>query len=268
MRSPPRRSRNGPAWLLALTVSGALVAQQPAARQPAPAAPAPAPTSPSEQKRGAAAPPTHVPALELPPLAALQHVRAAHATARATAAAAAARRAGESDHSPTPALLTRPAGAGRYVCAVLVCPGADLDVPAVLGIHRRDVLVVNTPGLVVTPEAIAALEQQVFEQQLSLVLVLGHERCAAAAARPGLSPQLDATAARVGALRDEAKRRGVPWPRLVAQRQREQVLAASDELQRRRTEDRLRILPAEVTAAGDLVWHTTTADEMPLAPVK
>ncbi|MBM3962061.1 MAG: hypothetical protein FJ306_09215, partial [Planctomycetes bacterium] len=88
------------------------------------------------------APPTHAPLPELPPLAALAHCQtgnAAHVRARASG-------------KPVPTAADRPAGAGKYVCAVLVCADAGVDVPALMGLAPADVLLLAAPGPFASPE--------------------------------------------------------------------------------------------------------------------
>jgi hypothetical protein len=137
-------------------------------------------------------PPTHAPLPVLRPLDAWLHIRAGNA------AWLSARDAG----LPAPA-PERPGGAGRYVCAVFICADADLDVPAVLGLQRRDVLLISTPGPFVSPESIGLLERLVREERLSLVLILTHTSCRTLTAppradtRPGVEPRQDALAQRL-----------------------------------------------------------------------
>jgi hypothetical protein len=51
--------------------------------------------------------------------------------------------------------------------------------------------------------------------------------------------------------------------------QREALFAASASLRALAAEDRFRVVPASVDPrTGAVVWHTTRAEELPLAPVK
>jgi hypothetical protein len=212
------------------------------------------PTSPPPAKSPPAT--THAPKPELHPLRAWQHVQAGNAAA---AAAIAARR-------PVPAPPPRPAGAGRYVCAVLVCADTDADVPALLGLARRDVLLLSVPGPFASPDVAAALERAVAAERLSLVVVLGHPACPLVANPPASA---DALTRRLDAMRAEAQRRGEPLPRTQAVLQTEQLLAASERLRGGHDAGTLRILPAELDGkSGQLTWHHQRADAMPLAPVK
>jgi carbonic anhydrase len=238
------------AWLVGL--AAATPAQAPAGHQP-PAAPA------GETHRGAAGSPTHASQLTLPPWAAYQHVRAgnqAYASARAAQAA-------------PPAPAARPTGAGRYVCAAVVCADADLDVAALLGLRRQDVLVLAAPGPLVAPETAALLEQAVAEERLPLIVVIGHADCRTLATRPGVTPGQDALARRIAAIRHEAERTATPLPRSLVQAQCQRLLAASDVLRAHHARDALRLLPAVVDdRTGALTWHHPRSEEFALRPVR
>jgi hypothetical protein len=87
-------------------LAGIVLAAGGAAQQHGNGKPVAAPAPPQQPP----APATHAPLPELPPLAALAHCQtgnAAHVRARASG-------------KPVPAPADRPAGAGKYVCAVLV----------------------------------------------------------------------------------------------------------------------------------------------------
>lgn len=221
-----------------------------------PSTPPPHPTS-AEQKRGAPAPPTHDPQPELPPLAAFAHVHSGHD----------AWLAARSRKQPAPAPGPRPAGAGRYVAAVLVCADCDLDVPAMLGLARADVLLLSVPGPFLSAETTAAIERQVLAERLSLVLVLTHARCTTL--EPPAPAPKDPIAARVRFARAEAERRRLPLGRCVGAMQRELLLAASDTLAVRAAEDKLRVVPGEIDdRSGAITWLQKPIDELPMPPVK
>lgn len=216
---------------------------------------APADKAPTTGAAPAAGPATHAPQPELPPLAALAHCQAgnvAHVRARTGGKA-----------GPAPA--DRPAGAGKYVCAVLVCADAGLDVPALLGLAPADVLLLAVPGPFASPEAVALLERTVADHRLSLVLVLGHADCASLARRPGG----DALQRRRDAAHAEAQRRGEALAPTVARMQRDLLLAGSDVLLAKSAAGALRVLPATVDAAtGAIAWLHARVETMPIAPVK
>lgn len=208
--------------------------------------------------RHSPAPATHAAPAILTPLLAWQHVKDANA------AIAKARTAG----TPPPPLPPRPAGAGRYVCAVLLCADADVDAAALLGLRRADVLLVSSPGPFASPEAIALLERTAAAEHLPLVLVLGHSDCRTLAPRDAKAPP-DALSRRTDALRAEAERRGQPLDRALVQVQREHLLAASEPLRERVARDGMRILPGTLDARSHAItWHHQRVDAMPLAPVK
>jgi carbonic anhydrase len=216
---------------------------------------APADKAPTAGAASVAGPATHAPQPELPPLAALAHCQAGNvAYVRARTGGRAA-----------PAPADRPAGAGRYVCAVLACADAGLDVPALLGLAPADVLLLAVPGPFASPEAVALLERTVADHRLSLVLVLGHADCASLARRPGG----DALQRRRDAAHAEAQRRGEALAPTVARMQRDLLLAGSDVLLAKSAAGALRVLPATVDAAtGAIAWLHARVETMPIEPVK
>ncbi|MDO8348624.1 MAG: hypothetical protein Q7T30_00190, partial [Planctomycetota bacterium] len=224
--------------LLLLTVAA------PSQHDPAPAPHKPA--SPAEQKRGSAEAPTHAPQPELPPAVAFDHVRAGNT------ACAAARKAGD----PPPVVKPRPAGAGRYVCAVIVCADADLDLPTLLGLRRSDVLLISTPGPFVQQETVALLERCVAEERLSLVLVLSHTHCATLQARPGITPRQDALTQRLVAVQKSPYAANLPLGKAMVLAQRQMLLLSSDLLEQRAGKDQLRVVPGEIdTGSHTITWH-------------
>jgi carbonic anhydrase len=219
----------------------------------------PAAKAAAEVKNGAPVRPTHAPQPELPPLVAWQHVLAGNEDAVASRAA----------REPAPALRDRPAGAGRYVCAAIVCADADVDVPALLGLARRDVLLLSAPGPFVQPEAIALLEQAVVEERLSLVLVIGHAECRALATRAGVSAGQDALAERIEVVRQQAARTQTTLAQCLVRMQSQQLLAASDLLRERATAGSLRVLPAGLDVkTRALSWLQPRSDEYTLPPIR
>ena len=163
--------------------------------------------------------------------------------------------------------MTRPPGAGRYVCAVVTCADVDVDFAALFGLQRRDVLVLRLPGAYVTAEATALLERTIAQHRLSLVLVLGHTGCDAL--RPSGAERPDALDRRLTTLRHHAGATRLSLPEALVHRQRELLLAASEPLQRRLAEDDLRIVPGLVDEAASRVrWCHRRAHALPLAPVK
>lgn len=243
-----RRAVGNVAWV---TLQATLMAQHEPHATP-PHSPSP---SAAEQKRGSPTPATHAPLPTLHPLLAWEHVK------RGNAAAVQARAA----QQPLPAPAERPAGAGRYLCAVLLCADADVDIASLLGLPRQDVLLLSVPGPFATPETTDLLERTVADERLSLVLVVTHADCRSLAERA----KPDALSRRLAALRAEAARRQQPLPKTLAQLQRDQLLAASTFLRERSERVELRILPATLDGkTGALAWHHTQAEVMPLAPVK
>lgn len=243
------------AMLLALA-TGALSAQQP---EPVPV-PSPRPhlATDAEQKRGARTPPTHAPQPVLPPLVAWLHVKQGNQTAQQAIGKG----------RPLPAPAERPAGGGRYVCAVLICADADVDIAPLLGLRRSDVLVIAVPGPFTDPVVQALLERTFAAERFPLLLVLGHDRCRTLAPRQGAAPR-DAIDRRVEHAAAEAQRRQLSLAKALLLQQREQLLAASDRLRAAVAKDDLRVLPAELDSkSGALRWHHQPIDVLPFALVK
>lgn len=216
------------------------------------------PPTAADHKRGAPPPPTHAPQPEVSPLTLFAHVRAGHDRWLA------ARR----DGKPVPAPAERPAGAGRHVCAVVVCSDCDLDVPGLLGLHRADVLLFSVPGPFVGPEVTAAIEREAVQQRLGLVLVFSHTRCTTLEPPPGATPR-DVLTTRAEAAAQDSLRRRQPLRRTLAQAQRQLLLASSEELSRRAAGDRLRVVPAELDSdTGAITWHLRPIEAMPMPPVR
>ena len=55
----------------------------------------------------------------------------------------------------------RPAGAKRYVCAVITCADVDCDIPALLGLAQKDVLELRLAGPFVNVAAVALLDRTI-----------------------------------------------------------------------------------------------------------
>jgi hypothetical protein len=255
MAMPERPAARITAMLLAMATAGVAAQQH---------APAPGPgtrphlTTTAEQKRGARTAPTHAPQPELPPLVAWLHVKQGNQAAQQELAKG----------RPLPAPAERPAGAGRYVCAVVTCADADLDIAPLLGLRRSDVLVIAVPGPFTDPLVQALLERTFAAERFPLLLLLGHDRCRTLAPRPTGTPS-DAIDRRLEHAGAEARRRALPLCKALLLLQREQLLGASDQLRAAVAKDDLRVLPAELDAkTGALSWHHQQIDVLPLAPVK
>ena len=208
---------------------------------------------------GAAQRATHAPLPHLHPLDALRHLQ------RGNAALLAARRAREAAPEPAP----RPSGAGRYVCAVLVCADADADVPALLGLRRQDVLVLAAPGPFVSPETAALLDRVVAEERLSLIVVLGHEPCRSLAPTVRAGEPPDALQRRAALVHAAALRSGRSPATALVRAQCEQLRLALDRSRAALARDRLRIVPAVLDVREQAVQFVhRPADELPIAPVR
>jgi carbonic anhydrase len=221
------------------------------------AAPAPTPEAPSTKQPP---PPVHAPQPALPPAVALQHLRAGNSRFRLAAA----------QQLPVPEPTERPAGAGRYVAAVVVCADAGVDPASLFGVWPKDLLVLSTPAARLSAEDVAVLEQAVAAERLSLCIVLTHADCTAL--RPAAneaSPAAQQLSRRGDAARDLANRRHFALEKAQALLQVEAALAGSDALKKAAAADTFRLVPGSVTArTGEIVWHSSRADEMRPAPIK
>ncbi len=245
--------------LLASVIAANAVAQEPAHDKPAPPVRTKEGSSVTGHSAKGSLQPTHAPQPSFSPVDAWNHVK------KGNEAAAAARARREALPPPQ----SRPAGAGRHLCAVVVCADCNLDVPALLGLPRQDVLLISTPGPFVTPEITAMLEQAVAQERLSLVLMLTHTNCTTLDTTRGVSPQQDALAQRLAAARAEAERLRTSLGRALLLGQRERLFAASDELQKRAAADSLRVIPGELnTRTGAITWLHRAVDAMPMPPVR
>lgn len=241
-------SRRAVGLLAAAALAAGLLGQEPRG-QGHHATPTPAPA------KAPAAPATHAPLPQLPPLAAWRHLQ------QGNAAYAQALAAGK----PVPTPADRPAGAGKYVCAVIVCADAAIDAAALLGLARADALVVAVPGPFVAAETVALLERAVVDHRLSLVVVLGHDDCEALAERR----EPDALRRRRDVVHAEAQRRGEALAPTAVRLQRDLLVASSELLRARCDADQLRVLPATVDArTGAVQFRQRAADALPVTPVK
>jgi len=205
--------------------------------------------------------PTHAPHPALPPLFAWKYVRMGND-------AFVAAKQQDPEH-PAPKLLPRPAGAGRYVCAVVVCDDLDVEVAPLLGLRRQDVRVVRVPGPFVNQEIAAMLERVAVQHDLSLILLLSHQHCEALAPPADGAPRHDAIDERRALVQRLAERHRQDLHDAMLRRQRELLLAASKELSERRRKDDLRIVPGVVDArSGRIDWRQRRAQELPISPVK
>ncbi|HLQ36181.1 MAG TPA: hypothetical protein VK348_00165 [Planctomycetota bacterium] len=201
----------------------------------------------------------HRPRPELPPELALEHLR------QGNVAFTASRKAG--GRLPTPG--ERPAGAGRYLAAVVVCADAGIDVPALLSQWPEDLLLLSLPSTQVSAEAIAVLERAVTAERLSLCLVLTHAACPGLQAGKATTPAQELLERRTQPARALAQRRNLAVDKAQALLQRECLLAGSELLRQRSDDGKFRVVPASVDGkAGTITWHTTHAEELEVAPVK
>lgn len=227
------------------------------------------PALPTADQNGTAARPTHDPQPTLPPLMAWQHVRTGNETFCRHLR----------DDLPPPRPEPRPAGAGRYVCAVVVCADYAGVIAPRLGLREADVLVLRIPGPFVTAEAAALIERMVQTERVSLVLLLSHPQCESLADRRaanGQAPTEDHVAdqpdvldrRRIHAERDAA-RLGLSLHDALLRGQRELLLASSTPLRDAVEHDRLRVVPGVIDdRSSEIQWRHRSRDELPLAPVK
>lgn len=180
----------------------------------------------------------------------------------------------------------RPAGAGRYVCAVVACADAGIDVRTALGLDAADVLLIQNAGANAdsdTAELVARAREQ---HGLSLVLVLSHDACESlgeGATKPRRSdadadPQTARVEQRAASARALAARLRVSLAHAHALRQRERLEAAlldqptahaNCEAAGEPPMAPLRVVAATVdTATQRVTWRTQRQDSLPIAPVR
>jgi carbonic anhydrase len=167
--------------------------------------------------------------------------------------------------APAP-LPPRPAGAGRYVVAVVTCADAAIDVPALLGLRSEDVLLISNAGATADGDAIELLERAVARERLSLCIVLTHADCASLSRAPAGDER---GSARGAAAREFAARRRLPLDKAQALLQRELLLGASTLLADATRSGNLNVVAASADAAtGALAWHLGRSESLPMAPVR
>ena len=219
-------------------------------------------------RNGAANAATHKSTVRLKPLEAwafVQRNNAAYVAAREAESKPGRREQTAGDPATKKRSAERPAGAGRYVCAVLACADLDASLPEALGLKRKDVLVLRAPGPFVSPEDVAMLERTVRAHRIPLILMVGHRQCDTIRAT---APRPDALTRRVMALRQRS-RRGQHLHLALLEQQRALLLASSELLQKAQELDEVRVLPALFDPRrGALTSTAPRALTMPIRPVK
>tara|TARA_R110002073_G_scaffold125292_2_gene269844 strand:- start:746 stop:1666 length:921 start_codon:yes stop_codon:yes gene_type:complete len=260
--------------------------QQPGSQQPGTQPSESPPQNPTKPPRSdqntAATAPTHAPKTELPPLAAWQFVKignaafvrshrhdADHGTKIPGSGHVTKKHhdnsSGGKQHE-TP-LAKRPAGAGKYVCAVITCADAPYDIPPMLGLARRDVLVLRMAGPFVNAEAVALLDRALLNYNTSLILVLSHDQCESLQMR--IKGADDALDRRLTPIRAAARKRQRTLAETIGPNQRDLLLASSNTMRDLVKRDRLRIMPGVIhSKTGAVKWLQRRAQELPLSPVK
>jgi carbonic anhydrase len=233
-------------------------------------------------KNGGAKAPTHASKTRLPPLVAWQFVKlgnAAYARSQRQQAGHGPKKAGgrnvtKTHHGTTAGtakhaapLPPRPAGANKYVCAVITCADVDCDIPALLGLARTDILELRLAGPFVNAEAVALLDRTITKYSTSLVLVLSHHKCESLRTRTkGADDALDR---RLVAVRNLARGQRRTAHEAIGPQQRELLLASSRMMRNLVKRDRLRVIPGVIdTTTGTVRWLQRRAQELPLSPVK
>ncbi|MGK0264198.1 MAG: carbonic anhydrase [Planctomycetota bacterium] len=280
-------------WPLACMVmlTSALVSQhapttQPPRSQAASGAPHQQPRTPQSpakpHKNSGATAPTHASKTHLPPLAAWQFVKNGNAafvrshrrTADHTRKNAGATNVTKTHHGASSAAgkhvvseAIRPAGANKYVCAVIACADANCDIPALLGLARKDVLVLRLAGPFINAEAVALLDRTIKKHSTSLILVLSHHKCESLRIRTKGGD--DALDRRLAAVRNAARSQRRTLYQAIGPQQRELLLASSSTMYDLVKRDRLRVIPGVInTATGAIEWLNRRAQALPLSPVK
>jgi carbonic anhydrase len=202
----------------------------------------------------------------LPPEAALEHVREGNQRY------VEARKRGASPAEP----MARPAGAGRFVVAVIGCADAAVDVPALLGLRPQDLLWISNAGACADAEAADLALYAAQEHRVSLCIVLTHTGCPSLGENSSQKPDT-ATVPRAehrsAKARELARRRDLRLAHAQALLQCEQLDAAIRgpvaTTGQQATRAPLRTVPATVDVrTGAIEWHVSRAEQMPIAPVR
>ena len=202
-------------------------------------------------------PPVHQPLPELPPRAALSHLRAGNLLFRQALAR----------HEGPQRPPARPAGAGRFVAAVVVCADAGVDAPYLFSLEPRDTLLLSTAAAQLGVGEVAQLERAVQQERLSLVVVLAHTDCDSLQPGPATTPAQRAAAQATAAARALAEQRQLPLAHAAALQSVETLLGSSELLTAQVEAGKLLVAPAAVDPkSGAITWLLTRAQEMPLPP--
>lgn len=190
---------------------------------------------------------------------------------------------GEKSGHETP---TRPAGSGRYVCAVVACADAGIDACALLGLDAKDVLLIQNAGANADADVAELVARAQQDHGLSLVVVLAHDACGSlgegARARRGAgasaSPESTRIEQRASAARALADRLRISIAHAHALRQRERLEAALRDRPAAHASceggDETPMAPVRVVAATvdaaerRVTWRTQRQDSLPIAPVR
>lgn len=219
--------------------------------------------------------PVHHAQPDLPAEAALQFLR--EANARVAAARAHGERAADEP---------RPAGAGRYVVAVIGCADAGVDAAALFGLRPEDVLWIANAGAVASSDAADLVAWAAREHRVRLCVVLGHTQCASLApnAEGNSASRVPGADRRAAAARALAARRRLSLAEAQALVQAEQLRAALRSATATESEPakgtattaepaarqpEVRVVAASLDATTRAVtFLVPRADELPIAPVR
>ncbi|MEQ1631656.1 MAG: carbonic anhydrase [Planctomycetota bacterium] len=203
---------------------------------------------------------------EWPAAAALEHVREGNARSVEAKKASAA--------PPEP--MPRPGGAGRFLVAVISCADAAVDVAALLSLKPEDVLLIQNAGAVADADAAELVLWAAREHRVSLCVVLTHSGCPSLNDAPSdrrAEPASPRAAERGAKSRELARRRNLALSHAHALLQKEQLDAAvgtrSPNDADKPARPPVRIVPATVDVrTGEITWHLSRAEQMPIAPVR
>ena len=179
----------------------------------------------------------------------------------------------------------RPAGAGRYVCAVLACADSGVDVCATLGLSPKDVLLIQNTAATADADTAELLARAAATHGLSLVIVLAHDGCESLGEGARKLPESAANAVpeprveqRAAPARAMAARLRVSLAHAHALRQQERLAAALRDRPVAHADcnageeppmPTVRVVAATIDAAtGRVAWRTQRADSLPIAPVR
>lgn len=158
------------------------------------------------------------------------------------------------------AVRPRPAGAGTRLAVVFTCADAPFEPAPLLGVLPRDLLVLQSLGPFPGSGDVAALELAAETDCASLAVILVHETCPTLLRRTAApTPAQRALQQRVAVVREGAERARLPLAEFHGIRLAEQMLLASEKLERLRQAGEFAFVIGVVEKTGAIRWVGSVA---------